>query len=222
MSALRNVLKRLLPPLAVDALRDLRVLPRGARRAWWRAALHHRRQRDDQLLPPRLRPPLEIVTLCYGNIYRSPVAAALLAREAERRGWRDVSISSAGFVAREGRPSPDDAREAARTLGVSLDAHRSSRLTRERAQAASILVVMDRQHEALLLREHPEVLSSVVPLWRFGVAPGAREEVLHDPYGRGADAVRSCYARIDAAVTELADALDARGVSANAAAKPES
>jgi protein-tyrosine phosphatase len=207
---MRAWLKGSLPPLLVDAVRDLRVLPRDARASWWRAARHHLRQRDNELLPSGLVPPLEIVTLCYGNIYRSPVAAAALAREAARRGWNGVTISSAGFVQREGRPSPEDARAVARELGLSLAAHTSSRLTRERADAASLLLVMDRQHEALLLREHPHVLDKIVPLWRLGAAPGSREEVLHDPYGRGIDAVRTCYQRIQRSTEALADALDAR------------
>lgn len=222
MSVLRSWLKGTLPPLWIDALRDLRALPPQARSAWWRATRHHRRQRDDQLLPSTLDAPLEIVTLCYGNIYRSPLAAALLQREAKRRGWRDVSISSAGFVRREGRPSPDDARGVARELGLSLDEHGSSRLTRLRADAATLLIVMDRRHEALLLHEHPHVLGKVVPLWRFGMAPGAREEVLHDPYGQGIEAVRACYARIERGVVALSDALDAKVFSATAAAKPGS
>lgn len=221
MSSWRGWLKGALPPLLVDTIRDLRVLPRDARAAWWRATRHHLQQRDDALLPPELRAPLEIVTLCYGNIYRSPVAAALLVREANRRGWRDVSISSAGFVQREGRPSPDDARAAARELGLTLDGHASSRLTRARADAASLLLVMDRQHEALLLREHPHVLGKVVPLWRFGRAPGAPEEVLHDPYGHGLDAVRACYQRIARSTEALAEALEARMANATAAATPE-
>jgi protein-tyrosine phosphatase len=206
----------------VDAVRDLRVLPRDARASWWRATRHHLWQQDNELLPDGLSAPLEIITLCYGNIYRSPVAAALLAREAAQRGWTGVTISSAGFVQREGRSSPDDARAVAQELGVSLDAHASSRLTRARADAASLLIVMDRQHEALLLREHPHVLGKIVPLWRLGSAPGTREEVLHDPYGRGIGAVRECYQRIARSTEALANLLDTRFATATAAATPES
>lgn len=210
MTALRERLKRSLPPLLVDALRDLRALPRDARGAWWRATWHHLWQADARLLPATLDRPVDIVTLCYGNIYRSPLVAALLVREAERRGWSGVTISSAGFVQREGRSSPDDAVTVARELGISLETHASSRLTRARADAASLLLVMDRQHEALLLREHPQVLTKLVPLWRFGRLPGTREEVLHDPYGQGIDAVRACYQRIVRSTAALADALEAR------------
>lgn len=222
MSAWRSWMKRTFPPLALDTVRDLRVLPPDARGAWWRATRHHLRQRDDELLPARLTPPLEIVTVCYGNIYRSPFAAALLQREAALRGWDGVRVSSTGFVRREGRSSPEDARNAARTHGVSLEGHSSSRITRETADAAALLLVMDRQHEALLVREFPHVLPKVVPLWRFGAPPGAREEVLHDPYGHGLAAIQSCYARIEMAVRALADALDDRGLNSTAAATRQS
>jgi protein-tyrosine-phosphatase len=212
MNPLRTWLKGALPPLAQDAFRDLRVLPRGARRQWWRAAWHHWRQAPGELLPAQLSLPLEIVALCYGNIYRSPFAAALLEREVARRGWQGVHVSSAGFVRREGRASPENACTIAREFDISLEAHASSCLTRERAESAALLLVMDRQHEALLLREHPHVLPKVVPLWRFGTAPGAREEVLHDPYGHGIDTVRTCYQRIARGVESLADALVTRGI----------
>jgi protein-tyrosine phosphatase len=206
---MRRVIRHALPPALVDAVRDLRALPSEARGAWWRTRWLHHGKGELELLPAVLTPPITLVTLCYGNIYRSPFAAALLEQEAAARQWKHVTVVSAGFVEREGRRSPDDARMVAQEFGVSLDAHASARFSRRLADMSSLLLVMDRRHEALLLHEHPHLVDRVVPLWRFGVPRSAPDIVLHDPYGNGIEAVRDCFGRIAVAVRALAIRLDA-------------
>jgi protein-tyrosine phosphatase len=210
MSTMRRYLRTWLPSAIVDPTRELYTLPAGARGGWWQARVHRFRRAEEELLPAHLAPPVKLLTVCYGNIYRSPLAEALLKQEASARRWSDVTVRSAGLVQREGRPSPADALEAARELGVTLESHASTRLTRTLVDEASLVIVMDRYHEALLLQAYPHVLPRLVELWRFVVPHSAGEDVLQDPYGRGSAAVRECYRRIAGATHGLASALQTR------------
>src|SRR6185312_12256998 len=83
------------------------------------------------------RRPRSILAVCYGNICRSPMAAALFGR-----ALAGVDIASAGFIG-PGRPSPREAVAAAANAGVDLSDHRSRLLTPDLVRWADLVVVMD-------------------------------------------------------------------------------
>src|SRR2546422_9414087 len=69
--------------------------------------------------------PASILFVCYGNMCRSPLAAALLRRALSRK---DVSVASAGFMG-PGRPAPPEAVAAGSRYGVGPFAHWSRPLS---------------------------------------------------------------------------------------------
>jgi protein-tyrosine phosphatase len=102
--------------------------------------------------------------ICTGNTCRSPMAEAicklLLARrlgcppdELERRGYLVVS---AGMAASHGSPAADYAAEILRSMGGSLDRHRSRPIGLDLVREADSLFVMTADHLDLLLERVPE------------------------------------------------------------------
>ena len=81
--------------------------------------------------------PDTLLTVCHGNICRSPFAAAVLAQTLP-----GVRVSSAGFIG-PGRSAPDEAIAAAARYHIDLAPHRSRVLTAEVVRAATIIVTMD-------------------------------------------------------------------------------
>jgi protein-tyrosine phosphatase len=133
--------------------------------------------------------------ICHGNIYRSPLAAALLAA---RRP--DLEVSSAGFHHRPDRSTPEEFAELVRSLGVDMTPHRSRVVTRGLLDAAQLVVIMDRRNAVSLrtLGDHHRVL------W-LGALVGNAE--IADPYC-AAPAVQERIAReLDMATRQLAKAL---------------
>jgi len=63
-----------------------------------------------------------VVFICYGNICRSPYAAARLRHMLATSGVTGVEVDSAGFVA-PGRPADRQAAAIARERGTELGAH---------------------------------------------------------------------------------------------------
>lgn len=140
-----------------------------------------------------------IIFVCQGNICRSPFAAVLL------RAWLGdgaISIASAGMIPQPGRSTPKFGLEAAAAYGVDLAAHRSLWLTRQLAEAASLLIVFDDITRCAVLDRYPETKPRVVLL---GDLAGLGE--IPDPIDGGVTKFRRVYDEIMTAITELAPLL---------------
>lgn len=182
--------------LLVEGARRLRSAPdrllHGARRRAARRALRARPQ------------PKTILVVCYGNICRSPFAAALLARELAARG-AEMLVASAGFLGHD-HDVPPEGRAAAARRGLDLSTHRSRLVTPVLARAADLVVVMD-----------PELRWSVCD--RFGRSPadvfvlGDLDPLpidtrgIADPVKQPAAAFEASYTRIERCIQALVECL---------------
>lgn len=89
---------------------------------------------------------LRIMTVCTGNVCRSPIAAEVLRSRLSSLG---VTTDSAGTRPREGMPVTDDAVEAGVGLGAVADKliqHRARRLTASALEGVDLIVAMAREH----------------------------------------------------------------------------
>lgn len=185
------------------ALRDLRRLTPSERRVYLRRRFGWRAG-SRRALPVGARADSAIVFVCFGNILRSPMAAALYREELGARGIDASRVTSAGVAAavppREAHP---DGVAVARRLGVSLEAHRGTLLIAELVGRADLIVAMDHLHESMLLDRFPDAEGRVVLLGAFD--PRARElgVEIEDPYGAGEVAVEESYRRIARSVEAL-------------------
>ncbi|WP_431796608.1 low molecular weight phosphatase family protein [Microbacterium enclense] len=85
-----------------------------------------------------------ILTICTGNICRSPVAELLLARGLA--DLPDVAIASAGTGALVGAGIPDPALRLLSNDGVDGRAHSSRQLTSDMIREADLVLAMAREH----------------------------------------------------------------------------
>lgn len=157
------------------------------RRARLRLATHFallRAQRRSERRARRLRFE-RVLVLCYGNIYRSPLVAAYIARALEAEGCS--SVRSAGFHPKANRPTPDDFVALVRDrAGIDLSLHRSRLVSPEDFEWADVVLLMDRHnwHAVASSFAGMDALSRVIWLGALG-GSGAVE--IHDPYGAGGD-----------------------------------
>ena len=120
---------------------------------------------------------LEVVFVCTGNQFRSPLAAAVFARAAEGEA---VAISSCGTSALEGGVAFAEAANLGTRLSVDLSAHRSRRLVP--LGDADVVVGFERQHvekavvEAGSPRERTFTLPQLVELLEAEPRSGAPRE----------------------------------------------
>ncbi|MGA2831646.1 MAG: ATP-grasp domain-containing protein [Terracidiphilus sp.] len=151
----------------------------------WRRVVNVVRRRTRRLYLEHIQQPLmirrlrgrqidKVLILCYGNICRSPLAAALGARR-----FPNVSFSSAGFYSETGRQSPDFVIAAAGQLGVDLAEHRSKCVDVKMIDEADLIVIMDMRNYELLEKAFPGALEKTLFLGMLLPAPQLE---IKDPY----------------------------------------
>jgi len=143
---------------------------------------------------------LRLLFVCYGNICRSPFAAALASSL-----MPEVLISSAGFNPKEYRRPPAHVCAVAREFGITLDGHKSRSLKELDCQQADLILVMDGENFDALMREMPQAARRATALGFFSADPHRNIE---DPYDMSIEQSRSVFARIQSAVHGLALWLD--------------
>jgi protein-tyrosine phosphatase len=137
--------------------------------------------------------------ICYGNVCRSPYAAALFA-ELWPAIMPRVTVTSAGFVG-PGRGSPERALSAALRRGIDLSGHRSTLVSTQAVRGAELAVVMSANQSRAIRRvggrrANPLILGDLDP------APILTRTIV-DPWGEADEVFDESYERIDRCVREL-------------------
>lgn len=134
-----------------------------------------------------------ILTLCIGNICRSPLAEVLFARELpQHRVW------SAGLSAMVGWQADPTSLRIAQEQGLDLSAHRAQQVTRIMCQQANVILVMEQSHKALLEQQFPAVRGKVFRLGHIG------NFEIADPYRQPREAFDASWAAIARGVADWA------------------
>jgi protein-tyrosine phosphatase len=131
-----------------------------------------------------------ILTLCIGNICRSPLAQVLLAREFPQR-----TVWSAGLGALVGEPADPISVVLAAEQGMDLSAHRAQQVNLQMCQRADLILVMEQHQSAELERRYPLVRGKVFRLGGKDIA---------DPFRLQRMAFETAYADIASGVTDWA------------------
>lgn len=135
-----------------------------------------------------------ILTVCVGNICRSPVAEALLKeRLPGRKVW------SAGLHALVGQPADATASEVAREHGLNLSAHRAQQVAGWMCSHADLVLVMEAGHQQELEDLYPMARGKIHRLGEFG-PQGAFD--IADPYRQPRAAFEAAHAAIALGVAE--------------------
>jgi len=175
----------------------MRDLLRSVRRTPERLLHPLRRRKSLETLRARARPKTVLV-VCHGNICRSPVAAALLARELAANG---IAVQSAGFAGFN-RPAPADALAAAMQHGLDLADHRSQLVTVDLVRGADLIVVMDAAQQRLICERFGRRPADILVLGDLDPAP-VTTRTIHDPVNDGREVFEVVYDRIARCVAEL-------------------
>lgn len=110
-----------------------------------------------------------VMTVCTGNICRSPMAEIILRTEFERRGLADkVNVESSGVSDEEyGNPIDRRAVKVLRERGYELPAHHfAHRITRDEIKRTDLFLPMTASHMRALLRQLPQAKCENVHMYR--------------------------------------------------------
>jgi len=103
-----------------------------------------------------------ILVLCEGNICRSPMAEALLARALPA-----VQVVSGGLGALAGQPADEMAVRLMRRQGIDISGHRAIQVTREMCLKSDIILVMETVQRHRLEEKYPQANGRIYRLCEF-------------------------------------------------------
>lgn len=121
--------------------------------------------------------PLRILTVCSGNICRSPIAAYLLQKSLREAGCVNVVVESAGLDAMPGLEATSDMVQIGFDWGIDLSPHRARQLTFAEIKATDILLVVSPAHQERVVRIEPSAKYRT-----FLMAQPLGMDTIRDPY----------------------------------------
>ncbi|WP_368498765.1 low molecular weight phosphatase family protein [Herbiconiux sp. A18JL235] len=113
---------------------------------------------------------IRVLTVCSGNICRSPLAQLMISSRLS--GLDSFVVTSAGTVARDGDPMPDPAQELAIEYGVDPTTHRATYLTESIVSDSDLILAMSRSHRSQIVRYDPRKISRTFTLREFARLSG--------------------------------------------------
>lgn len=135
-----------------------------------------------------------VLTVCVGNICRSPTAEYLFRHLLEQRRLA-LAVESAGLGALSGRPMDETAAQILREHGLDATEHRARQVSAATLRRADLVLVMEKSQLATLVAMAPEASGKVFLLDKWGAA-----QDIPDPYRQQRPAFEHVYGLIDQAV----------------------
>ena len=135
-----------------------------------------------------------VLVVCIGNICRSPMAEALLAKSLPQ-----MTVSSAGTGALIGHPADPIAQALMAERGLDLGYHRARQITQAMCVGADLILTMDDGQRRHIENNYPLARGRV-----FRLAETAKLNI-PDPYRMGQEAFEHALQLIDAGVKTWAE-----------------
>jgi len=141
--------------------------------------------------------------VCFGNLMRSPMAAAMLRHALTERGVDGIVVRSAGLHAMPGREAHPWALAVSRELGIPLDQHRAQLLTPELVSSSDAILAMDFENLAELQTLYPNAKRKIFLLSSYADGKQRHREI-PDPYFGDIETTRRCYSVLSKCIGNLA------------------
>ena len=150
----------------------------------------------------KVRPHVNILYVCLGNICRSPMAEFMLRNAVEGRqslSGQPIVVHGAGVAAEVGSPATREVRAVLAEAGISGDGHLARQLTDEMLEQADLVLVATEDVRRRVLRYAGAEASKVQLM--------LGDQDLSDPWGMPIDDYRETFEQLKPRVEALAAAI---------------
>jgi protein-tyrosine phosphatase len=146
---------------------------------------------------------MHILFICTANIIRSFMAETVLREKLRRTGRQDITVSSAALIDMKGAAADPIAARIVLESGFDGTGHRSRLLTAGAVSGADWIVVMEKRHRDLIVRDYPEGESKIRLLKSYVRGYNEADSDIRDPRGMSVYHYRLCFSEIYLAVEAM-------------------
>jgi protein arginine phosphatase len=139
-----------------------------------------------------------VLFVCTGNTCRSPMAEAIL----KSKQLPGVEVKSAGVYAPNGMDASFNAKVVLEENKIS-HGHRSSTLTKEMIDWATLVLTMTRGHKGLILSQYPDAAEKTFTLKEFAEESGSLD--VADPFGGNEQIYLEAFTEIQKSIERIID-----------------
>lgn len=130
----------------------------------------------------------KIMTVCVGNICRSPVAEGMLAQALPQ-----CKVWSSGLYAMVGAPAEPTAQALAFQAGFDISKHRAQQVQSWMCTQADLILVMESNHLRELAQRFPLARGKMHLIGEFGTETAAAPYDIADPYQQSLTAFQTAH-----------------------------
>ena len=142
---------------------------------------------------------MHILFVCTGNTCRSPMAGAYFKSLCEKSPGTGITVETAGTFSGEGQPASVQSVSVMKDYGIDLSTHKSSALTKEKIDAADLIIAMTASHRLHIGSMSHSALKKTRTLLEFAQKNGN----ISDPFGGTEKTYSDCFSEMKEALDNL-------------------
>ncbi len=139
-----------------------------------------------------------ILVLCMANTCRSPIAESLL-----QRYLPSYNVTSAGIMAQEGAAISEYSTILLKEFGIDASLHVSKQVTKELCDENDLILVMEQQHIAKLIKINSNIQSKIILIGKY-----QNDVEVLDPFKKGMNSYEYVFKQLNIACNAWAKNLD--------------
>ena len=138
---------------------------------------------------------MKIMFICTGNICRSAMAHALLAKKAKEQN-KNIEVCSCGVYAEDGDIPTYEGTEVMKKYGIDLSKHRATNIRNSNIKDMDVILCATESHKNSVMGMYPELKDKVYTMKEYAGYP-KNDWNISDPWGYGIDVYKNCALEIE-------------------------